>query len=298
MSGGSSRRTFFLHDWHMTERSADARPLDGIKVVEVAQWAFVPASGGILSDMGAAGALNRRIEIATRDTNDRGQEARSVVEDDFHHFRVIVRAHDGHVTGISSEALRNPNSLCPAAGNRLSELIGMKLNAASSAVMEITDPSQQCTHQFDLAGLAVAALSARRVHRVYEAAIPDRVDGQTIATLRRDGAEVLRWDVSGMTIVGPAPYVDRSLGSGFGRFVRSLALEEAEAALVLRRALFISQGRGVDFSKLGRSGPVGGCWAWQPERMGELERLPASRRDFTGRAEVLAGEDQDWLRFE
>lgn len=29
------------------------RPLEGIKVVEVAMWAFVPAAGGILSDMGA-----------------------------------------------------------------------------------------------------------------------------------------------------------------------------------------------------------------------------------------------------
>jgi len=30
-----------------------ARPLEGIKVIEVAMWAFVPACGGILSDMGA-----------------------------------------------------------------------------------------------------------------------------------------------------------------------------------------------------------------------------------------------------
>ena len=30
-----------------------ARPLEGIKVVEVAMWAFVPVAGGILSDMGA-----------------------------------------------------------------------------------------------------------------------------------------------------------------------------------------------------------------------------------------------------
>ena len=30
-----------------------ARPLEGIKVVEVAMWAFVPACGGILSDLGA-----------------------------------------------------------------------------------------------------------------------------------------------------------------------------------------------------------------------------------------------------
>ncbi|MET0239043.1 MAG: CoA transferase [Sphingobium sp.] len=30
-----------------------SRPLEGIKVVEVAMWAFVPAAGGILSDLGA-----------------------------------------------------------------------------------------------------------------------------------------------------------------------------------------------------------------------------------------------------
>ena len=30
------------------------RPLEGIKVVEVAMWAFVPAAGGILADMGAS----------------------------------------------------------------------------------------------------------------------------------------------------------------------------------------------------------------------------------------------------
>jgi crotonobetainyl-CoA:carnitine CoA-transferase CaiB-like acyl-CoA transferase len=29
------------------------KPLAGIKVVEVAMWAFVPAAGGILSDLGA-----------------------------------------------------------------------------------------------------------------------------------------------------------------------------------------------------------------------------------------------------
>ena len=28
-------------------------PLAGVKVVEVAMWAFVPACGGMLSDMGA-----------------------------------------------------------------------------------------------------------------------------------------------------------------------------------------------------------------------------------------------------
>ncbi|CAN7397200.1 CoA transferase [Phenylobacterium sp. LjRoot219] len=34
--------------------TTDARPLSGIKVVEVAMWAFVPAAGGMLSDLGAS----------------------------------------------------------------------------------------------------------------------------------------------------------------------------------------------------------------------------------------------------
>ena len=37
----------------MGEVSAATRPLEGIKVVEVAMWAFVPACGGMLSDLGA-----------------------------------------------------------------------------------------------------------------------------------------------------------------------------------------------------------------------------------------------------
>ena len=35
------------------EQEWDEKPLEGIKVVEVAMWAFVPVAGGILSDMGA-----------------------------------------------------------------------------------------------------------------------------------------------------------------------------------------------------------------------------------------------------
>ena len=37
----------------MGEVSPATRPLEGIKVVEVAMWAFVPACGGMLSDLGA-----------------------------------------------------------------------------------------------------------------------------------------------------------------------------------------------------------------------------------------------------
>ena len=123
-------------------------------------------------------AMNRRIEIATRP-----HEARAVVEDDFHHFRVTLRHADGVVTEALSRALRWPNALCPVAGERLSELVGMPLNASSAAVLGHTDARQQCTHMIDIAGLAVAAAARGIPRRSYAAVVPDRQDGRTHAVL-------------------------------------------------------------------------------------------------------------------
>ncbi|MDB5446991.1 MAG: hypothetical protein JWQ97_2308, partial [Phenylobacterium sp.] len=197
-----------------------------------------------------------------------------------------------------SEAPRHPNALCPTAGLRLSEIVGMPLNAASAAVMEVTDARQQCTHQIDLAGLAVAALAQRRPHRIYQVEVPDRVDGRTTATLKRDGELFLQWELQGPKIIAPEPYAGRDIGTGFTGFARGLPLDEAEAALVLRRAVFISGGRMIDLDAPGRTtGPMGGCWVWQPERAALATRIVGSTRDFTGRADELARDDQAWLAF-
>src|SRR3546814_4674641 len=50
-------------------------------------------------------------------------EVRGALEADFHHFRVLIR-HDGdRVTNVEATALRQPFSLCGAAGGRLDELV-------------------------------------------------------------------------------------------------------------------------------------------------------------------------------
>jgi hypothetical protein len=97
----------------------------------------------------------------------------------------------------------------------------------------------------------------------------------------------------------PAPYAGLAIGTGFTGWVRDrLSLDEAEAALVLRRAVFISGGRGVDLDAPGRTtGPMGGCWVWQPERAASAKRNIGSTQDFTGRAELLTQDDQAWLDF-
>ncbi len=247
------------------------------------------------------GSLRRRIEIVTRADGVGGGEARGVVEDDMHHFLVTIRAVDGRVSDTATEAPRFPNVLCPAAGDRVRELIGMRLVEASAAVMEHTDARQQCTHQFDLASLLVAALARGIAHRVYEAEIPDLVDDRRHVRLWRDGALVLEWDMAGATIEGPAPYAGRPIGTGFTGWVReALDLETAEAALVLRRAVFISSGRAIDLDDPSRrvgTGPMGGCWVWQPQRAAFAHRVVGSMQDFTDRPEALTADDQAWLGF-
>lgn len=245
------------------------------------------------------GAVHRRIAVVSRPIGEDAAEARAVVEDDFHHFRVTVRRQGQRVSEVFTHALRNPTVLCPAAGERLVEIVGMPLGAASVAVHEQVDARQQCTHMIDLAGLAVAALAQQRPSRIYEAVVPDRVDGRTRATLSRDGVPLLAWDMDAGTITGPAPYAGLAIGTGFTGWVRErLSLDEAEAALVLRRAVFISGGRGVDLDAPGRTtGPMGGCWVWQPERAAAAKRNIGSTQDFTGRADVLLQDDQAWLDF-
>ena len=241
----------------------------------------------------ATPAFHRRVEVSTRETGS-ACEARGVVEDDFHHFRVVVRAEAGTVSEAFSHALRHPNSLCPSAGARLAEIVGMPLNESSAAVLEVTDARQQCTHQIDLAGVAVALLARGVRRRRYDATVPDRHDGRTTATLARDGELFFRWDLEGTTIL--RPYAGRDIGSGFTGFARSLSPDEGEAALVLRRAVYVSAGRSLDLTRAGRTGPVGGCWAWQPERMDQIVRLP-TKLDFSGRAQELALGDEAWLAF-
>src|ERR1051325_10121106 len=80
----------------------------------------------------------------------------SELEDDFHHFRVTVE-HDGErVTAIAGEGVRFPWSTCPSAAAALQPIIGMLLSPRSTAVGEVTPARANCTHMFDLAGLAVA----------------------------------------------------------------------------------------------------------------------------------------------
>lgn len=196
----------------------------------------------------AQGSFRRRIRVVRRDdtTVDGG------LEDDFHYFKVHVE-HDGEtVTAMEAESVRWPWTTCPGASEPLRALVGMPLSPRCLAVGDVTDPRLNCTHMFDLAGLAVAHAARggpSGTTRQYDVEIPygAQFGGRHEVRLWRDGAEVLHWTLDGRRCVDPPPYSEVRWRGGFLRWAdETLPVEDAEAAIVLRRACDIGMGRGMD----------------------------------------------------
>lgn len=250
---------------------------------------FLPSTSG----------FRRRIWIGVKGDSADAGEARAVLEDDFHHFRVAVLYRDGIVSGTAVDALRVPFTSCPFAAGQLDLLQGMQLDDAADRVFQQTDPSQQCTHMLDLAGLAIAAAARGTPLRRYDIHVADRQERRTTARLWRNGQHVLTWHLDGFEVVGPDPFTGVELRQGFGRWVRErMDSEEAEACLVLRRCAVISMGRGVDLDAIPTAVARGRCFSEQPDRAPQALRVRGSTLDFTERERELGQGDQGWAKFE
>jgi hypothetical protein len=213
---------------------------------------------------------------------------RGDMEDDFHHFGVTLR-HDAHrVVEVAGDAARYPWTTCPSAVEPLRELAGAPLSTRLSTLGDYAPARQNCTHLFDLAGLAVAH-AARGIEgtRTYDVAIPDRDGKDTQPELWRDGRLLLRWSVVGRTLVGPAPFENVELRGGFIAWAEeTLDADTAEAASVLRRACDISFGRAIDLDVFVTAemlgAPVRGtCHSFQPGTIEHAVRVKGQTRDFT-----------------
>jgi len=162
--------------------------------------------------------------------------------------------------------------------------------------MRLTNPTEQCTHLLDLAGLAVAAAARSIALRRYDIAVPRRVEGRTLATLDKDGIPILAWELMDTTIIGPAPYQGVSLREGMAAWALAhLPEEEAEAALLLRRCALISLARVKNLDAQIHAEPTGRCFAQQPGRAAQGLRTADSVLDFTAAAQDLCATDGDWL---
>jgi hypothetical protein len=218
------------------------------------------------------------------------------LEDDQHYFTVTLH-HDGEqVVSVASGSVRAPWSTCADAAAPLRALAGMPLSDRCLAVTQWTASELHCTHQLDLAGLTIA--HATRVARgeaavrQYDAEIPfGLLDGEEhTVTLARDGEQTLRWIVRGGTIVAPSPYTDAT--GGFARWAdATLAPDDAEAAVVLRRACMIGMSRGMDLDQYDTLADMPGvspvCWSMQPERAPVAFRNRGLIRDYDERPDAM-----------
>lgn len=241
--------------------------------------------------------FRRVIRIALGQGPGGAAEARAVVEDDYHHFRVAI-FHDGRqVTGSRTLDLRKPFTLCGAAGQRLQQLVGAPLSGDVMDVFRRVDARQQCTHQLDIAALAIAAAARSTQRRRYDIEIPLHAAG-FVAELWRDGEEVLCWDMVDERITAPEPFNGLGIGAGFSGWVaKHLGEEDAEAALVLRRGVFLAIGRRRDEPMLAQATPTGVCWVHQPARHARALGISHSVVDFSNAPQRLTADDEQWIRF-
>jgi hypothetical protein len=244
------------------------------------------------------GRYRRRIRLVARHPG----VVEGGLEDDQHYFTVTLH-HDGtHVQSVASRSVRAPWSTCAAAAAPLRALADTPLSDRCVAVTRGTESAHHCTHQLDLAGLAIAhaarVLAGGADRRQYDAVVPfGLLDGEEhIVTLERDGAPCLEWVVRAGAIVAPSPYADAP--PGFARWAdATLTPDDAEAAVVLRRAGNIGMSRGLDLDQYATLADMPGlspvCWSMQPDRAPVAFRNRGLIRDYDDRPDAMLAEGPD-----
>jgi hypothetical protein len=213
----------------------------------------------------------------------------SELEDDFHHFVVELHHDDAHVISCENTSRRWPWSTCPDAAEPLRKLAGMPLSRRFTAAGAWTDPKQNCTHQFDTACHAITHAAWGRETRVYDLEIPlrDPESGASNVRLWVDGEPSLAWRIDWSGIVDPpAPFDAAPWRGGFMRWADTkLPEDDAECAIVLRRASDIGMGRGMDLDSIPVADQLphtmaGICHSMQPGVVEVAFRHVGSIRDF------------------
>jgi len=232
--------------------------------------------------------FRRRLRLTNRTGIATGE-----VADDAHHFRVCVR-HDGkRVLEVTGEAVRFPWTTCPAAATHLEALHGMPLDRRSTAIGDHASARANCTHMFDLAGLAVAHAYRGGGMRLYDCAVENDEGGGQCATLNRDGERLLDWRIQDGRIDGAEPFAGVPLlGSSFLVWAESnLEADLAEAAIVLRRVCYVAPVRGIDLDMFERAGdlpaPAGACYTYSEGREQIATRIKGTQRDFSQHPEQM-----------
>lgn len=232
------------------------------------------------------GTYRRLIDLKTWDSH----TVVGWLEDDYHHFGMTL-VHDGlKITEVRVAEPRYPWTACPGAEKPLQALVGSALFGRCSDIGKLIDMRIQCTHLFDLAGLLIAHAYHQRDHLRYHAAVcrldsvePGAPANLLRATLHRDDAQVMAWNLDNNTIVQPESAAGRSIDRGFREWIETMAEADAEHAFVLRRAAFVSSGRKIVLTEPHVADDMGlpaVCHTYQPENRKNSIRILESIRRF------------------
>lgn len=216
------------------------------------------------------------------------------LEDDNHCFGATVR-HDGTVvTAVEARTVRTPWTLCVGGADLVQHLVGMRLEVDPRAVYAHTDAKAQCTHLFEVTGLAVAhAARPAPGRRQYDVdALVEDVKAPRHVTLRRDGEVLLAWTVQNHIVLDPAPFagqdVRQMLAWAQGQFSDP---DDYEAIVLMRRGVQMSDARVVSLDRAPTASfftrAVGGCFVYQPGVMEKAVRRQGTGRDFTHTPDAL-----------
>lgn len=234
------------------------------------------------------GCFRRAIRLDAREGLVRGE-----VEDDFHHFAVTIRHDAARVTGAEGQAVRYPWSHCPLAAGALPALVGLQITTDPTAVYRQLDPLGQCTHMFELAGLAVTQAARGIGQRRYDVAVGPLAGERTEAVLLLDGAEAERWVLQDGAVIAPAarhglrPANLRTAG------LAGLPHAEAETLLILRRAIWLAAARGMDVDRFATAADFSrrtACFVFRPGVAEHAQRRYGSVRDFSAGPGPLPGD--------
>ena len=244
------------------------------------------------------GSYRRRIRMLTTEND----VVEAGLEDDFHYFTVTLH-HDGErVTQMTGGARRWPWSTCPDAAGPLRSLEGMPLSERCLAVGEHADPRLNCTHMFDLAGLAVAHAARGGgvgATRQYDVKIPfaAQFGGEHDVCVWRDRELLHTWTLDGRDCISPPPFSEVPWKGGFLKWAdQAFPPDESEPVIVLRRACDIGMGRGMDLDGYDTGEELapmmrGICYSMQPEQISVALRNKNSARDYDDDPDKLLA---DW----
>jgi len=207
------------------------------------------------------------------------------LEDNFHHFGVLLKHDAGRVIDVAAATIRFPWTTCGHAGSPLKMLAGQALIGRPEMLAALLPMQLQCTHLFELAALAMVHAAHSASDRRYDMVVRKDgiLPGQNRGTLMRDGQEISSIKVDGSMILGPAGYAGRDLYKGFRKWLAECSDEEAMTLWLLRRSLWL--GKGMSLFKpqpVAAATDMGAvCYSYQPEQRDHAFAVSDSIIDVT-----------------